>query len=159
MGEELERKFLVVGEGWRQGSQATDYRQGFLSTVPERTVRVRVAGNRGWITVKGLAEGLRRPEFEYEIPVGDAQQMLERLCERPLIEKRRHRLTVAGHVWEVDVFGGDNAGLVVAEIELRSEDESFEKPAWLGREVTGDPRYFNANLVVRPFRSWSAEGS
>ncbi len=158
MGEELERKFLVVGDGWRQGSQAMDYRQGFLSTVPERTVRVRVAGNQAWITVKGVAVGLRRPEFEYEIPVDDARQMLDALCERPLIEKRRHRLTVAGHVWEIDVFEGDNAGLIIAEIELRSENEAFEAPPWLGREVTGDPRYFNANLVARPFRSWAAEG-
>ena len=155
MGEELERKFLVVGDDWREQAQGTHYRQGFLSTVPERTVRVRVAAEQAWITVKGVAEGLRRPEFEYEIPVADAQEMLDRLCERPLIEKHRYKVTVAGHLWEIDVFEGDNDGLILAEIELQSEDEAFETPSWLGEEVTGDPRYFNANLVSQPYRTWA----
>ena len=154
MGEELERKFLVRNDDWREGAQGSLYRQGFLSTEPERTVRVRVAESRGWITVKGRGLGLRRPEFEYEIPVDDAQEMLERLCQRPLIEKLRYKLRVGDHLWEIDVFEGDNAGLVLAEIELRSEEEPFETPAWLGEEVTGDARYFNANLVAHPYRSW-----
>ncbi len=154
MGEEIERKFLVAGDAWRETAEGMRYRQGFLSTVPERTVRVRVAGLRGTITVKGKNLGARRAEFEYEIPVTDAEQMLDTLCERPLIEKVRHTLTAGPHTWEVDVFEGDNAGLVVAEIELGSEDEAFEKPEWVGDEVTSDPRYFNSNLVANPYRTW-----
>jgi adenylate cyclase len=154
MGEEIERKFLVRDGSWREAAEGVPYRQGFLSTVPERTVRVRVAGSQGTMTVKGKTIGARREEFEYEIPAADAERMLDALCERPLIEKVRYRLPVGRHVWEIDVFGGDNAGLVVAEIELGAEDEPFEKPAWLGEEVTDDPRYFNANLVARPYRDW-----
>lgn len=154
MGEEIERKFLVSGEAWRQTAEGTRYRQGFLSTEPERTVRVRVAGPRGSITVKGKNVGARRAEFEYEIPVADAERMLDSLCKRPLIEKVRYVLAVGAHTWEIDVFEGDNAGLVVAEIELRREDEAFERPEWVGDEVTGDPRYFNSNLVANPYRAW-----
>lgn len=154
MGEEIERKFLVAGEGWRETAEGTAYRQGFLSTEPERTVRVRAAGDRGTITIKGKNVGARRAEFEYEIPLADAQQMLDTLCKRPLIEKVRYTLSAGAHTWEIDVFGGDNAGLVVAEIELGSEDETFDKPGWVGDEVTGDPRYFNSNLVDNPYRTW-----
>ncbi|MGD8608714.1 MAG: CYTH domain-containing protein [Myxococcales bacterium] len=154
MGEEIERKFLVVGEDWRREATGTPYRQGFLSTEPERTVRVRVAGDRGSITVKGKTSGARRAEFEYAIPVHDARQMLDTLCRKPLIEKTRYSLTVGDHVWDIDVFEGVNAGLVVAEIELRTEDEGFEKPSWIGDEVTGDPRYFNSNLVAHPYDTW-----
>jgi adenylate cyclase len=154
MGEEIERKFLVTGEGWRASAKAARYRQGFLSTEPERTVRVRVAGSRGSITIKGKNVGARRAEFEYEIPVADAQQILDTLCQRPLIEKARYALTVGPHTWEIDVFEGDNAGLVVAEIELGDEDEPFDKPEWVGDEVTDDPRYFNSNLVAKPYRTW-----
>jgi len=154
MGEEIERKFLVAGDGWRDGAEATRYRQGFLATEPERTVRVRLAGTRGSITIKGKTVGARREEFEYEIPASDAQRMLDTLCKKPLIEKVRHTLPVGRHVWEIDVFEGENAGLVVAEIELESEDEAFDKPDWLAEEVTDDPRYFNSNLVARPYRAW-----
>jgi adenylate cyclase len=154
MGEEIERKFLVSGEAWRETAEGTRYRQGFLSTEPERTVRVRVAGPRGSITVKGKNLGARRAEFEYEIPVADAERMLDTLCKRPLIEKVRYVLAVGAHTWEIDVFEGDNAGLVVAEIELRREDEAFERPEWIGDEVTDDPRYFNSNLVANPYRAW-----
>ena len=154
MGEEIERKFLITGDGWRETAEGVRYRQGFLSTEPERTVRVRVAGSRGSITVKGKNVGARRPEFEYEIPVADAERMLDTLCRRPLIDKVRHTLTVGTHTWEIDVFEGDNAGLGVAEIELRSEDEAFDKPNWVGDEVTDDPRYFNSNLVANPYRTW-----
>jgi len=154
MGEEIERKFLVSGEAWRETAEGTRYRQGFLSTEPERTVRVRVAGTRGSITVKGKSVGARRAEFEYEIPVADAERMLDTLCKRPLIEKVRYVLAVGAHTWEIDVFEGDNAGLVVAEIELRREDEAFERPEWVGDEVTDDPRYFNSNLVANPYRAW-----
>ena len=154
MGEEIERKFLVSGEAWRETAEGTRYRQGFLSTESERTVRVRVAGPRGSITVKGKNLGPRRAEFEYEIPVADAERMLDTLCKRPLIEKVRYVLAVGAHTWEIDVFEGDNAGLVVAEIELRREDEAFERPEWVGNEVTDDPRYFNSNLVANPYRAW-----
>ena len=154
MGEEIERKFLVSGEAWRQTAEGTRYRQGFLSTEPERTVRVRVAGPRGSITVKGKNVGARRAEFEYEIPVADAERMLDTLCKRPLIEKVRYVLAVGVHTWEIDVFEGDNAGLVGAEIELRREDEAVERPEWGGDEVTDDPRYFNSNLVANPYRAW-----
>jgi len=154
MGEEIERKFLVSGEAWRETAEGTRYRQGFLSTEPERTVRVRVAGPRGSITVKGKNLGARRAEFEYEIPVADAERMLDTLCKRPLIEKVRYVLAVGAHTWEIDVFEGDNSGLVVAEIELRREDEAFERPEWVGDEVTDDPRYFNSNLVANPYRAW-----
>ena len=154
MSDEIERKFLVRGDAWQTGATTSAFRQGFLSTEPERTVRVRVADGRGWLTVKGLSVGARRAEYEYEIPPDDAALMLETLCKRPLIEKVRHRLVVGEHTWEIDVFEGDNAGLVVAEIELAAEDEEFERPTWLGREVTGDPRYFNSSLVQHPYKSW-----
>ena len=154
MGEEIERKFLVSGELWRETAEGTRYRQGFLSTEPKRTVRVRVAGPRGTITVKGKNIGARRAEFEYEIPVADAERMLDTLCKRPLIEKVRYTLAIGPHTWEIDVFEGDNAGLVVAEIELSREDEAFERPDWVGNEVTDDPRYFNSNLVANPYRTW-----
>lgn len=154
MGEEIERKFLVVGDDWREGTSKMRYRQGFLSTEPARTVRVRVTGPRGTITVKGKNVGARRSEFEYEIPVTDAERMLDTLCKRPLIEKVRYTVTIGSHTWEIDVFEGDNAGLVVAEIELGSELETFERPEWLGDEVTDDPRYYNSNLVANPYRAW-----
>lgn len=154
MAEEIERKFLVNSDAWRAQASGTRFRQGFLSTDPDRTVRVRAAGARGTLTIKGRTVGARRPEYEYEIPLADAEQMLDTLCERPLIEKVRFELHDGTHLWEIDVFEGDNAGLVVAEIELESEEESFERPDWLGEEVTDDPRYFNANLVENPYRTW-----
>lgn len=154
MGEEIERKFLVLGDGWRERASGVRYRQGFLSTEPARTVRVRVAGSRGTITVKGKNVGARRAEFEYEIPVADAERMLDTLCERPLIEKVRYTVRKGSHNWEIDIFEGDNAGLIVAEVELGSEHETFEEPEWLGPEVTDDPRYFNSNLVANPYRTW-----
>ena len=154
MTEEIERKFLVTGDAWRAEASGTRFRQGFLSTDPDRTGRVRSAGARGTLTIKGRTVGARRPEYEYEIPLADAEQMLDTLCKRPLIEKVRFELRAGAHLWEIDVFEGDNAGLVVAEIELESEDESFERPDWIGEEVTDDPRYFNANLVESPFRTW-----
>jgi adenylate cyclase len=154
MGEEIERKFLVIGDGWRDAAVGTRFRQGFLSTEPERTVRVRVAGTQGFITVKGKNVGATREEFEYAIPLLDAERMLDGLCKRPLIEKVRYTLSVGRHVWEVDVFEGENAGLRVAEVELGCEEEAFEKPDWAGEEVTDDPRYFNSNLVATPYATW-----
>jgi adenylate cyclase len=155
MGQEVERKFLVVGDLWRERAHGSTLRQGFLSTEPERTVRIRVTGERAWLTIKGKTVGAARAEYEYAIPVEDAERMLDTLCQRPLIEKTRYRVPAGPHTWEVDVFDGVNSGLVVAEIELGREDEAFDKPAWLGEEVTHDPRYFNSNLVRHPYRDWS----
>ena len=154
MGKEIERKFLVKGDSWRSQAHGKRYRQGYLSTVKERTVRVRVAGDQGYITIKGITVGAARAEYEYEIPLADANQMLDTLCERPIVEKTRYRLPQDNIVWEIDEFEGDNRGLIVAEVELKDEQQSYPKPDWLGQEVTGDPRYFNANLVAKPFTTW-----
>jgi CYTH domain-containing protein len=129
-------------------------RQGYLVADPVRTVRVRIEGERAVITIKSKSTGASRGEWEYEIPVPDAAELLERLCEQPQVEKVRHRIEHAGHTWEVDEFQGENAGLVVAEIELDSEDEAFEKPDWIGQEVTGDPRYYNSSLIRLPYAKW-----
>ena len=154
MGREIERKFLVDGTGWRTGP-GIEYRQGYLSSVKERTVRVRRAGEKAYLTVKGVNVGASRSEYEYEIPVSDANEMLEQLCPRPLVEKRRYRVEHAGLTWEIDEFSGENAGLVLAEVELTSEELEILRPPWVGKEVTDDPRYFNANLVEHPYQTWS----
>jgi CYTH domain-containing protein len=152
---EIERKFLVGSDAWRTGTSGKQYRQGYLSTDPERTVRVRVAGDAGFLTVKGRSEGAARAEYEYPIPREHAEEMLDRLCLRPLIEKTRYRIPFGGLTWEVDEFSGDNAGLVVAEVELADEGQAVELPPWVGNEVTGDPRYANASLVARPYATWA----
>lgn len=154
MGKEIERKFLVKGDSWRSQGIGKRYRQGYLSTVKERTVRVRTAGDKGFITVKGISVGATRSEYEYEIPPADANEMLDRLCERPLIEKTRYRIPQGEVVWEIDEFEGDNHGLITAEVELKDEKQAVSLPDWLGQEVTGDPPYFNSNLVARPFSKW-----
>lgn len=152
--QEIERKFLVAGDFRAEASGASRIIQGFLSSTPGRTVRVRVRGDRGYITVKGPARGLTRFEWEKEIPVGEAEVLL-RLCEPGMIDKTRWLVPSAdGHTWEVDEFHGDNEGLVVAEIELGSEAEEFERPAWVGREVTGERRYFNSSLTKCPYKDW-----
>jgi adenylate cyclase len=155
MALEIERKFLVQGSDWRQGA-GLKLSQGYLSRDPARTVRVRIAGRQAYLTIKGLSQGeqmMSRPEFEYEIPMADAEALLK-LCEGPVVEKLRRRIAVGGHVWDVDEFFGDNAGLVVAEVELQSEDQAFERPAWLGEEVTHEARYFNSNLAALPYKRW-----
>ena len=157
MGKEIERKFLVNGDDWRSLGQATRYRQGYLSRVKERTVRIRTIADKGYLTIKGVNEGITRVEFEYEIPIDDANSLLDGLCERPLIEKDRSQIPYGDHIWEVDEFFGDNIGLILAEVELESEDQVFKTPEWIGREVSDDPRYFNANLIVNPYRNWSDE--
>lgn len=154
MSKEIERKFLVNGNVWRTLAQGVLYRQGYLSSAKERTVRVRTAGEKGFLTVKGITNGVTRSEFEYEIPFADADEMLSGLAEKPLIEKRRFKNPAGSLVWEIDEFLGENAGLIVAEIELPDEDAPFERPDWLGREVSNDPRYFNSNLVRHPFSQW-----
>lgn len=153
MGKEIERKFLVKEERWRPKEEGVRIAQGYLSTVPERTVRVRIKGRRGYLTVKGKNEGISRKEFEYEIPLEDAEELLK-LSESSILEKRRYRETVEGHIWEVDVFFGENEGLFLAEIELQYENESFKKPEWLGEEVSEDSRYYNSNLSRQPYRKW-----
>lgn len=152
MALEIERKFLVTGDGWRS-APSERLSQGYLCHEPERTVRVRIAGEQAWITIKGVTQGATRQEFEYPIPVGDAQALLA-LCGAGKIDKFRHRCVHAGKTWEVDAFLGDNQGLVVAEIELHSEDEAFDKPDWIGAEVTHDARYYNANLSTLPYLRW-----
>ena len=154
MGLEIERKFLVTGTAWKALASGVLTRQGYLSSAVERTVRVRIAGDQGFLTVKGTSRGLTRAEFEYAIPVEDAAAMLDGLCEKPLIEKTRYRVPFGAHTWDVDEFHGANAGLVVAEVELASADEEPALPPWVGREVSADARYFNANLVKKPFTTW-----
>lgn len=154
MGTEIERKFLVTDDSWRDQGTSTVIRQGYLSTVKERTVRVRAAGDEGTLTIKGITVGASRTEFEYEIPVEDANTMLDELCEQPIIEKTRHVVEVDGTTWETDEFRGVNDGLIVAEVELDSPDGEFTRPDWLGDEVTDDPRYFNANLIAHPYTEW-----
>ncbi len=154
MGIEIERKFLVRDSSWRALARGVSYRQGYLSHEKERTVRVRAAGGKGVITIKGITTGATRAEFEYEIPLADAEYMLSTLCEKPVIEKTRYKISFGGQIWEVDEFSGDNQGLIFAEVELSSEDQQLELPAWVGDEVTSDPRYYNANLVRNPFKNW-----
>lgn len=156
MGVEIERKFLVKST-WQPQSAGEEIAQGYLSSVPERTVRVRIRGTKGYLTVKGKnggADDARRAEFEYEIPFADARAMLA-LCETGVIEKVRHvEPAPDDHAWEIDVFHGQNEGMVVAEIELGAENEPFARPVWLGEEVTGDARYYNSSLAKHPFCEW-----
>lgn len=154
MCKEIERKFLVIGDTWKVLGTPKVFRQGYLNDEKERTVRVRIAGDKGFLTIKGKNTGAVRAEFEYEIPVEDASKMLENLALRPLIEKTRTVIDYRGHTWEVDEFTGENAGLVVAEIELTQENEIFDKPDWIGEEVTGDARYYNSSLITHPFSKW-----
>ena len=154
MGVEIERKFLLRGDAWRALGQPVLLRQGYLSSNKERVVRVRIEDGQGVLTIKGRTVGASRGEWEYPIPLDEATELLDGLCERPLIEKYRRRIAFGQHVWEVDEFLGANAGLVVAEIELSSEDEAFDKPDWVGEEVTDDVRYLNANLIRHPYSAW-----
>jgi len=156
MAQEIERKFLVRGPFQAHAVRRTRIVQGYLSSVPERTVRVRIKGEKGYLTVKGIggASGAARFEWEREIPVAEADQLLG-LCEPGVIDKVRFEVPAGGHTFEVDEFHGDNAGLVVAEVELAAEDEAFLRPDWLGAEVTGDTRYYNAMLMKHPYTRWA----
>lgn len=160
MGTEIERKFLVADESadspgaWRQG-RAVRLTQGYLAKTERSVVRIRVAGGKqAWVTIKGPTVGATRPEFEYAIPVGDAQEMLQTMCDS-VIDKTRYIVEVDSHTWEVDEFYGENDGLIVAEIELVSEEEVFTRPEWAAKEVTHDARYYNSNLASQPFTTWS----
>lgn len=159
MGVEIERKFLVVDDGWRAAVQTeTHIVQGYLHSGEKATVRVRIAGERAFLTIKGRTKGISRSEFEYEIPVTDAELMVEDLVSGPVIDKVRHVVDEGGRHWEVDVFAGDNEGLVMAEIEIDAEDDEVAVPSWAGLEVSDDARYFNANLARDPFRNWGLDG-
>lgn len=154
MGTEIERKFLLKGDGWRKGAGGTMYRQGYLNSAKERTVRIRTVGDKAFLTIKGITVGATRAEYEYPIPFDECNAMLDALAEKPLIEKKRYKISHGGLTWEIDEFFGDNRGLIVAEVELQSEGQAFDKPDWVGDEVTGDPRYFNSNLIKHPFTQW-----
>jgi adenylate cyclase len=155
MGREIERKFLVTGEGWRKGAKRARLSQGYLLAEKAKSVRVRLEDGRGTLTIKGPSRGAGRAEYEYAIPAKDARELLRDLCEKPLIEKTRWRVRFRGLLWEVDVFEGANRGLVVAEVELSRGGQKVAPPPWAGREVTSDPRYLNANLFKKPYTSWT----
>jgi len=154
MGKEIERKFLVRGDVWRSLAMGTSYRQGYLNSAKERTVRIRTIDEKAFLTIKGLTVGATRSEYEYEIPLADCNAMLDALAEKPIIEKKRYKVPLKGLTWEIDEFFGDNAGLIVAEVELESETQIFAKPEWVAGEVSADPRYFNSNLIKHPYSKW-----
>lgn len=157
MGREIERKFLVTGDGWRDLGQGELYRQAYLCTDVARVVRIRRVGDRAWVSIKGKVTNVTRREFEYRIPAEEADEMLEQLCMQPVIEKTRTVIRIGKHAFEVDEFHGRNDGLIVVEVELESEDETIDFPDWVGREVTENPAYTNACLQERPYDAWSDE--
>jgi adenylate cyclase len=160
MATEIERKFLLADDGWKPLADAgVVIRQGYLNTSSpnhqgKSSVRVRIAGEHANLNIKGATLGVTRQEYEYPIPLADASELLDTLADGPLIEKTRYHVRHGTHTWEIDVFAGDNQGLVVAEIELAAADEGFERPSWLGEEVSDDPRYYNVCLVKHPFKDW-----
>ncbi len=154
MAKEIERKFLVHPRKWSDLGEGLVIRQGYLSASKKGSVRVRTYGDRAYVTIKGATSGISRNEYEYEIPLADANEIMGSLCEHPPIEKTRYRIVFKGHTWEVDEFAGANRGLTVAEVELKEPREQVELPDWIDREVSGDPRYFNSNLSNKPFTTW-----
>lgn len=153
MGKEIERKFLVKGDQWRSLGTGVLYRQGYIATSGKETVRVRIVGSTGYLTIKGATVGNSRLEFEYSIPLPDAREMLDNLCTHPLIEKTRYKIKQEDLVWEVDEFTGENKGLIIAEVELQTENQIINLPDWIDREVN-DPKYYNANLAKYPYSQW-----
>lgn len=153
---EIERKFLVHSDLWNalKKPQGNRIVQSYLSFTPESTVRIRIKGEQAFLTIKGKSKGISRPEYEYPIPIADVQNMIQNM-NLDYIDKIRYEIKIKNHIWEVDVFSGKNNGLILAEIELGSEDESFEKPDWIAQEVSHDPRYFNSNLLLHPIESWT----
>ena len=155
MGIEIERKFLLKDDSWRQQADAgTRYRQGYLIGAKQASVRVRIEGDKAFLNIKSMTLGVTRQEYQYPLPLADAEELLDTLCEKPPVEKIRFKVQHAGHEWEIDVFAGDNAGLIVAEVELQSEHEPLSLPPWVGVEVSADPRYYNVNLVKHPYSKW-----
>ena len=153
MAREIERKFLVKDDKWLKFQKGTAYKQGYLSIEKDHTVRIRISSQNAYITIKGKTTGAARSEFEYEIPLEDGKELIN-MCRQPVIEKIRYKIEFKGFTWEIDKFLGKNKGLVLAEIELESEDQVFEKPDWADKEVTGDARYYNASLSVKPYSTW-----
>ncbi|NJP08852.1 MAG: CYTH domain-containing protein [Leptolyngbyaceae cyanobacterium RU_5_1] len=162
MSTEIERKFLVIANQWqafrkdatRSSTPGTVYRQGYIAADARRTVRVRIAGEQSFLTIKGATIGIARSEYEYPIPVEDAREMLQTLCVPPWIEKTRYTVEWEGFVWEVDEFDGENRGLILAEVELTDSEQAIDLPTWIGEEVSHDPRYYNSNLAKHPFSQW-----
>ncbi len=155
MAIEVEHKFLLANDDWRkQVTRSVEYRQGYLTSEPTSSIRVRISDNHAWLNIKSATIGTQRHEFEYEIPLNDGYEIIDYLCRKPLIEKTRHFIDLGKHLWEIDEFKGANEGLIVAEIELGSAGEVFDKPSWLGAEVTHDLRYYNNNLAATPFTEW-----
>lgn len=154
MGLEIERKFLLANTDWKSDAgKGKQIKQGYLNSETERTVRVRIIGETGILTIKGENKGLTRPEFEYEIPLSDAKELML-LCELPIIEKTRYEIHIDKHIWEIDEFEGINQGLLIAEIELTDENEAFAIPKWIGKEVSSDAKYYNSALIQNPFTEW-----
>ncbi len=156
MFTEIERKFLVNNDTWRNKAKSTEFWQGYIHSDANCLVRIRVEGEQAYLTIKGPKNGIARPEFEYAIPKIEAEDLLQNLAKKPLIHKIRHTLHVGEHLWEIDEFCGDNSGLILAEIELNKEHEYFEKPEWLGEEITFDARYRHASLAKYPFSTWES---
>ena len=154
MGIEIERKFLITNNGWKKGAKYSTCRQGYIFAEKKGVVRIRVIDQRGFVTIKSAPVGLTRQEYEYEIPLADANSMLEDLCDKYIVEKKRYKIKFGNHVWEIDEFTGHNEGLVLAEIELSNDNETFEPPPWIGEEVSLDPKYHNSNLSKYPFNQW-----
>lgn len=153
---EIEHKFLLANDTWRKEvSHTSEYQQGYLSSNPTSSIRIRISDAKAWLNIKSATIGTYRQEYEYEIPLNEAREIIETLCHKPLITKTRHFITQQNHTWEVDEFHGENKGLCVAEIELSQLNEIFEKPDWLGKEVTDDLRYYNNNLAKNPFSKWT----
>ena len=156
MGIEIERKFLVDPKGaWRQSGKSLVCQQGYISTQSACSVRVRLMGEKGFLTMKTKREGIQRDEFEYEIPLADAHHMLSHYCDSSIVKKIRHYVRYQGMLWEIDAFEGDNKGLILAEVELETVDQQISLPEWVTKEVSGDPRYFNAMLAKYPFQEWT----
>lgn len=155
MAREIEHKFLLANADWRVAvEKSVQYKQGYLSSQSTSSIRVRISDQQAWLNIKSATIGTQRLEFEYDIPLHDAEHILTVLCGKPLIEKTRHFITIDGNIWEIDEFTGDNAGLIIAEIELSEVGEIFSKPPWLGAEVTHDLRYYNNNLAINPYKNW-----
>lgn len=155
MALEIERKYLVINDKWKDNILSESVlKQGYIANQPNATVRVRIADGAAYLNIKSATKGISRAEFEYQIPLADAEQILEQVAEQPFIDKTRYKVQWGEHVWDLDLFAGDNQGLVMAEVELDSEDETFELPPWAGQEVSGDPRYYNASLVKHPYSEW-----
>lgn len=154
MAQEIERKFLVKNDSWKNLATGELYSQGYIPTTNGVTIRVRVIGDRGYLTLKSLSQGISRLEFEYEIPQIEAEEILNKLCQQPIIKKKRYKIPYQGLIWEVDEFMGENEGLVLAEVELNHPDQPLTLPEWIGEEVSHDPRYYNANLAIHPYSQW-----